>query len=116
MTVGPASPEYLKWSEVSITVDRRDDPDFIPTPGRYPLIISPIIKDNKINRVLVDGGSSINILFLKTIDQMGLPRMALQSCRVPLRGIVPSAIVTLVGQITLPVTFETQENFRMDYM
>jgi hypothetical protein len=73
MTISPATPEYLKWSEVPTTFDRSNHPDFIPKLGRYPLIVSPIIKDMKINQVLVDGGSSLNILFLNTFDEMGLP-------------------------------------------
>jgi hypothetical protein len=30
MAVSPTTPEYLKWSEVPITFDRRDHPDFVP--------------------------------------------------------------------------------------
>jgi hypothetical protein len=63
MAVSPASPEYLKWSEVSITLDRNNHPDFVPKPGRYPLIVCPIVKDVKLNRVLIDGANSLNILF-----------------------------------------------------
>jgi hypothetical protein len=70
----PTTPEYLKWSEAPITFNRSDHLDFIPKPRRYPLIVSPTIKDVKLNRVLVDGGGSLNILFLKTFDQMGLSR------------------------------------------
>jgi hypothetical protein len=77
MAVGPTAPNYLKWSEVPITFDRSDHSDFVPKPGRYPLIISPIIKDVKLNHELIDGGSSLNILFLKTFDQMGLSRSLL---------------------------------------
>jgi hypothetical protein len=43
--VSPATPEYLKWSKVPITFDRNDHLDFIPKLGRYPLIVSPIVKD-----------------------------------------------------------------------
>jgi hypothetical protein len=46
--------------------------DFIPKPGWYPLIFYPIVKDVKLNRVLIDGGSFLNIMFLKTFDYMGL--------------------------------------------
>jgi hypothetical protein len=49
MTVSPTTPEYLKWSEVSITLDRSDHLNFVPKPGRYPLIVSPIVKDIKLN-------------------------------------------------------------------
>jgi hypothetical protein len=64
MTVSPATPKYLKWSKDPIAFDRSDHPDFVPKPGQYPLIVSPIIKDVKLNRVLIDGGSSLNILLL----------------------------------------------------
>jgi hypothetical protein len=33
MVVSPANPEYFKWSEVPITFDRSDHPDFVPKPG-----------------------------------------------------------------------------------
>jgi hypothetical protein len=63
LAIGPATPEYLRWFEVPITFDHGDHPDFISKPRRYPLIVCPIIKDVKLNRVLVDGGSSLNLLF-----------------------------------------------------
>jgi hypothetical protein len=33
MAVSPATHEYLKWSEVPITFDHSDHPDFVPKPG-----------------------------------------------------------------------------------
>jgi hypothetical protein len=54
MSIGPVTPEYLKCSEVPITFDRSDHPNFIPKPGRYPLIVNPTIMDVKLNRVLID--------------------------------------------------------------
>jgi hypothetical protein len=66
--VQPTTPEYLRWFEVPIIFDRGDHPDFIPMPGRYPLVVCPIVKDVKLNRVLVDGGSSLNLLFLKRFN------------------------------------------------
>jgi hypothetical protein len=41
MAVGPATPEYLKWSEVPITFDRSDHPDIVPKPDRYLSSSSP---------------------------------------------------------------------------
>jgi hypothetical protein len=113
MAVSPATAEYLKWFEVPITIDRSSPPDFVPKPRCYPLIVSPIVKDVNISRVLVGGGSSLNILFLKTFDQMGLSRSLLHLSWVPFYGIVPSAVVTSVGQITLPITFRTRKNFHL---
>jgi hypothetical protein len=103
----PPPLEYLKWFEVPITFDCSDHPDFVLKAGRYPLIVSPIIKEVKLNRVLVDGGSSQNILFLKTFDQMGLSMSLWRPSRVPFHGIVLGIATTPVGWITLPITFGT---------
>jgi hypothetical protein len=111
MVVSPATLEYLRWSEVPITFDRSDHPDFVPKPGWYPLMFCSIVKDVKLNRILINGGSSLNILFLNTFDQMGLSKSLLRSIRAHFHGIVPGAAVTPVDQISLPVTFGTQENF-----
>jgi hypothetical protein len=116
LPVSPATLEYLKWSMVPIIIDHSDHLDFVPKLGRYPLIVIPIIKDVKVNRVLVDGGSSMNILFLKTFNQMGLSRSALCPSWATFHVIFPSAVVTPVSQITLPVSFGTQENFCAEHL
>jgi hypothetical protein len=42
---------------------------------------------------------------------MGLSKSLLCPSQAPFHGIVPGAVVTPIGQISLPVTFKTQENF-----
>ena len=42
-SVKVAAPVYLDWSDKPITFDRGDHPDFVPSPGRYPLVVDPII-------------------------------------------------------------------------
>jgi hypothetical protein len=111
MVVSTATSKYLKWSKVPITFDCSDHLDFVTKMGRYPLIVSPILKDVKLNLVLLDGGSSLNILLLKTFNQIGLSRSLLRPSRASFHGIVPGAAMTPIGQISLPVTFGTQENF-----
>jgi hypothetical protein len=85
------------WSEVPITFDRGDHPNFIPKPGRYPPVVYPIVKDVKLNRVLVDGGSSLNLLFLKTFDQMGLSRSLLRPSQAPFHGVIPGTAAMPIG-------------------
>jgi hypothetical protein len=85
MAVSPTTPKYLKWFVVAITFDQSDHLNFIPKSGQYPLIVSLVVNDVKLNRVLIDGGSSLNILFLKTFDQMGLSRSALRLSQDPHR-------------------------------
>jgi hypothetical protein len=72
MAVKPTTPEYLRWFEVSNTFNRTDHPNFIRKLGRYPLVVCPIVKDVKLNRVLMDGGGSLKLLSLKTFNHMGL--------------------------------------------
>jgi hypothetical protein len=114
IAVLPGTLEYLRWSEVPITFDRSDHLDFVPKPEWYPPIVCPIIKDVNLNRVLIDGGSSLDILFLKTFDQMGLSKSLLHTSRAAFHSIVPSAVATPVSQISLLVTFGTRENFRTE--
>jgi hypothetical protein len=49
MAVSPTTPKDHKCSEVPITFDRSDHPNFVPKSRRYPLIVSYIIKDVKLN-------------------------------------------------------------------
>ena len=42
-------------------------------PGRYPLIVDPIIGKKRLTKVLMDGGSGLNILYIDTLDAMHIP-------------------------------------------
>jgi hypothetical protein len=59
---------------VAITFDRDDHPDYIPNPGAYPLIVDPIIANTRLTKVLMDGGSSLNIIYVQTLDLLGITR------------------------------------------
>jgi hypothetical protein len=97
MAVSTATLGYLKWSEVPITFDHSVHTDFVPKPVQYPIIVYPIVKDVKLNRVLVNAGSSMNILFLKTFNQMGLSRSTLRRSQAPFCGIVSGAAAAPIG-------------------
>jgi hypothetical protein len=53
---------YLDWPDKPITFDRADHPDHVPSPGKYPLVVDPVISDVRLTKVLMDGGSSLNII------------------------------------------------------
>jgi hypothetical protein len=77
-------PSYLKWSEVPITFDRKDHPDHVPHPGSYPLVVAPLFKSKRIHKVLMNGGSGINVLYASTLDDMGILRSQLRPSTAPL--------------------------------
>jgi hypothetical protein len=66
-----APPFFLDWSEDAITFSREDHPNRIPNPGQYPLVIDPVIGNAWFSKVLMDGGSSLNILYTHTLRLLG---------------------------------------------
>jgi hypothetical protein len=48
---------------MAITFDHDDHPDYIPNPGVYLLAIDPIITNTRLTKVLMDGGSNLNIIY-----------------------------------------------------
>src|SRR6266542_2055053 len=109
--ITPATPKYLKWSEAPITFGWADHPDHVPHPGCYPLVLDPIVRTVKLNRVLVDGGNELNILFAKTLDDMNIPCSELNRSSSLFHGVIPRTSAIPLGQITLPVTLGTRANF-----
>ena len=82
-------PAFLRWSESAITFDQTNLPDSVPHPGRYPLVVDTIIGPKWLTKVLMDGGSGLNIMYTKMLDEMGVDRTNLRPTRVPFHGIVP---------------------------
>ena len=70
-SVTRATPAYLDWSEDTISFSRDDHPNYIPNPGLYPLVVDPIIGNTRFSKVLMDGGSSLNIMYAHTLELMG---------------------------------------------
>ena len=52
-------------------------------------MVDPIIGTKHLSRVLMDGGSSLNILYVDTLDTMGIDRARLRPSRAPFHGVVP---------------------------
>ena len=70
--VEPAVPLYLRWSEQPILWSREDHPPRVDNPGHLALVVAPQVGGYKFTKVLMDGGSSINILYYETFRRMGL--------------------------------------------
>jgi hypothetical protein len=87
-------------------------------PGRFPLVLKPVVAGSKLNKVLIDGGSGLNVLFTKTLKKMKLDitHMLTESTS-PFYGIVPGNAAIPLGSVVLPVTFgETRENYCTEYI
>ena len=100
-----AVPSFLSWSESPITFDQRDHPSYIARPGRYPLVVDPIIRKKCLTKVLMDGGSGLNILYVDTIDAMRIPQSELCLASFPFHDVILGAQVYPLGKIDLPIMF-----------
>jgi hypothetical protein len=65
-------PAFVDWSEDAITFSRDDHPNRIPNPSQYPLVIDPVIGNARFSKVLMDRGSSLNILYTHTLRLLGI--------------------------------------------
>ena len=82
-------PTFLRWSKSTITFDQTDHPESVLQPGRYPLVVDPIIGMKQLTKVLMDGGSGLNIMYAKMLDAMGIDRSRVRPTGVPFHGMVP---------------------------
>ena len=55
--------KFNPWSSCLITFDRRDHPTSIRHGGFAALVLDPIVDGFHLTRVLMDGGSSLNLLY-----------------------------------------------------
>ena len=74
-------------------------------PGHYPLIVDPIVHKKRLTKVLMDGGSGLNILYVNTLDTMRIPRSELRPVSSPFHDVIPGTQAYPLGQIDLSITF-----------
>jgi hypothetical protein len=107
---GPAArPE---WAKVPITFIEEDF-KLKSAIHNDAMVIEVNIAGWIIGKVLVDNGSSADILFLKTFEKMNLSQHMLHPPKYPLQGFGGKPIKP-VGKISLPVSFGDLDNARIE--
>jgi hypothetical protein len=104
------------WSHRKISFSRADRWAVIPEPGRFPLVLDPCINSVWFERVLVDGGSSIDILFRSSLPALKLTLAGLKPYDAQFWGVLPGQSSIPLGQITLHVQFGNPYHFHTDYV
>ena len=84
--VGGMVPQRLRWLEVAITFGQDNYPDHVPSSGCFPLIVSLVVGCTCLSKVLMDGGSGINILYADILDRIKIPRSTFTQERNPSTG------------------------------
>jgi hypothetical protein len=109
-----APPSFLDWSGDTITFNHEDHLNRIPNPGQFPLVIDSVIGNARFSKVLMDGGSSLNILYVHTLRLLGIGLDQLRPSTMPFHDVSPGKRVQPLGQIDLPDWFVTTANFRKE--
>jgi hypothetical protein len=86
----------------------------MPSPREYALVLDPIVRSDthtcRFSRVLIDGGSSINLLYRSSMENLGIPLAQLKPSQLTFHGIVPGRSCTAMGRVHLEVLFGEKGN------
>jgi len=110
MVDGPI--QKTQWSHMPI-VFSEEDVNLLSFPHTDALVIEANIQGWTIGKILVDTGSSADIIFSSTFDRMNIDRNLLQPADIPLIGFGGKRVNAL-GKITLPVSFGDLSNPRTE--
>jgi hypothetical protein len=111
-----SAPTPYWWSEHQITFTRADQWLNFDHPGKYSLLVDPVIQESRVKKVLVDRGSSINVTFPRTLLGLGVALKELHESDTPFFGIMPTEGEYPLGHIYMPVTFGTPKNYRTEFL
>jgi len=92
---------YLHWFEWPITYDRTDHLDRVVEAGQFPLVVTAVNENTMVMKILMDGGSGINILYKDAFDKLNMDIRKLHALQSPFHGIVPRRRVMPLGTINL---------------
>ena len=98
-------PHKILKSTLTLTFSK-EDAIWIQHPHDDPLVISAVIANYNIHRILIDNGSSADVIFLATFKKFDIEKARLAPVRSPLSGFAGDRIMPL-GVIQLPLTLGT---------
>jgi hypothetical protein len=96
----------VQWS-------RGDHLEHIPD-GYYAMVVNLLIQGYEFSKCLMDGGSSLNIMYVETLTKLGITKTQLRHSAVTLYGVVPGRQAKSLGSITLKVAFSDENNYRKE--
>jgi hypothetical protein len=76
------------------------------------MVVKPLIQGYKFSKCLMDGGSSLNIMYAETLTKLGLTKTQLHHSAITFYGVVPGRQAKSLGSITLKVAFIDKKIYR----
>jgi hypothetical protein len=84
----PKVRQHVRWSEMPVQWSRDDHPEHIPD-GYYAMVVNPQIQGYEFSKCLMDGSSSLNIMYVETLTKPGFTKTQLHHSVVTFYGVVP---------------------------
>jgi hypothetical protein len=110
----PATTEYLKWSDQPVRFSRVDHPRKVPRPGHALMVLKAQIGGYDVGRVFMDAGSSINLIYARTLKAMCISLESLKPTDCSFHRIVLGGANYPLGRIELDVCFGNSSNYRRE--
>ena len=64
-------------------------------------MVDPVVEGPRLTKVLMDGGSGLNILYAETLKGMGISMSRLSESNMSFHGVIPGKKAASLGQIDL---------------
>jgi hypothetical protein len=110
----PVNTEYLHWSKQPIEFSREDHPIKLTRLGNVPLVLKAQIGRYNVDRVFMDYGSGINLIYAKTLKVMHISLEFLKPTDCSFHRIISGSVNYPLGRIALDVCFGNRCNFRRE--
>ena len=110
----PTTAESCHWSSQPITFDHHDYSASIRRAGWAALVLDPIIDGYHFTRVLMDGGSSLNLIYQNIICEMGIDPTKICHSKTTFKGVTPGPGAHCTCSLLLKVIFGFPDNFRSE--
>ena len=87
--IEPVTPRFNPWLACLITFDHRDHDTNIRREGLTALVLDPIINGYHFTRVLMDGGSDLNLIYQDTVRKMGIDPTQISHSNTTFKRVIP---------------------------
>ena len=78
------------------------------------MVLDPIIDGYHLTQVLMDGGSSLNLIYQDTVHKMGIDLSRISLSNTTFKGVIPGVEARCTGSLVLGVVFGSPDNFRIE--
>ena len=78
------------------------------------MVLDPIIDGYHLTHVLMDGGSSLNLIYEDTVRRMGIDSSRISKVNTTFEGVIPGVEAYSQGSVILEVTYGSLGNSRSE--